>query len=92
MSCYVEAANRDQYMAIKESLFLMILDIFHKNGIQLANSTRLLELSGAGALPGEDALAGQGRGWKHGNGTRDALRCCEFVSLMLLLLLLSAQG
>lgn len=111
MSCYVEAANRDQYMAIKETLFLVraaprsrckcsrwresatialtlssavlssctvlqrfglpslfkpwrvfslrfcdslqiCLDIFAKNGIQLANSTRLLEISGAGAMQG----------------------------------------
>lgn len=38
---------------------MIILDIFQKNGVPLANSTRLLELSGGGALPG--ACGAEGR-------------------------------
>ena len=47
ISCYVEAANRDQFMAVKEDLLQVLVQILGRYSIRLASNTRLLEI-----LPG----------------------------------------
>jgi hypothetical protein len=47
ISCYVEAANRDQFMAVKEDLLQVLVQILGRYQIRLASNNRLLEI-----LPG----------------------------------------
>ena len=36
VSCYVEAANRDAFMAVKQDLLLAFVDCVERNGARLA--------------------------------------------------------
>ena len=71
ISCYVEAANRDQFMAVKEDLLQMLVLILNRNGMRLASNTRLLEFASpavaaalARAVPDAEGKAGKGSGAK----------------------------
>jgi small-conductance mechanosensitive channel len=57
ISCYVEAANRDQFMAVKEDLLQMLVLILSRNGLRLASNARLLEFSTTPAGGGAAAVA-----------------------------------
>ncbi|KAK3263882.1 hypothetical protein CYMTET_27346, partial [Cymbomonas tetramitiformis] len=47
MSCYVEAANRDQFMGIKEDVLLSFLESLGRNGCELATPVRKLMIHNA---------------------------------------------
>ena len=38
ISCYVEAANRDAFMAVKQDLLLGLIDCVERNGAKLARN------------------------------------------------------
>lgn len=38
ISCYVEAANRDAFMAVKQDLLLALIDCVERNGAKLARN------------------------------------------------------
>ncbi len=44
ISAYVEAANRDQFMAVKEDLLQVLMQILARNSIRLASSARTVEI------------------------------------------------
>ncbi len=67
ISCYVEAANRDQFMAVKEDFLQVLVQILSRNEIRLASNSRLLEVvPSAGARAAAEALGGAAAGGEGG--------------------------
>ena len=58
ISCYVEAVNKDQFLAVKEDLFMVLLEVLRARGIRLASATRLLLHDDGGSAAAGDALGG----------------------------------
>ena len=52
VSFYVEAANRDQFMAIKQDLLLAFLDCVEQNGAALARNRLVVAVEAAGGTTG----------------------------------------
>ena len=54
VSFYIEAVNRDQYLAVREDMYLTMLQIFTRYGIQLATPVRAIRVEStraSAALP-----------------------------------------
>ena len=53
VSFYIEAVNRDQYLAVREDMYLTVLQIFARYGIQLATPVRAIRVENTrtSALP-----------------------------------------
>ncbi|KAK9863272.1 hypothetical protein WJX84_010012 [Apatococcus fuscideae] len=61
ISCYVEAANRDAFMAVKQDLLLAFVDTVARNGARLAVQRLQIDVNGAraaGGLPAGRPAAG----------------------------------
>lgn len=50
MSFYVEASNRDAFMAVKQDLLLAFVDCVERNGAKLAVPRRIVEVENHGAM------------------------------------------
>lgn len=58
ISCYVEAANRDQYAAAREDLLLNLLQILASHGLRVAPQRRAVEVAERGGVGGVGGGAG----------------------------------